>query len=128
MSLTTIEGAVLVIETAHKRRTSEQVAAWYTEVELRPGEYPIESAGPLPYFRSARVPGVIVDEHFPSMFGGVAYGPGRKDGIGEETVYWVHLPDKCEEDGEYGANGRVRFNVHNQGKARIELRRVEVAA
>lgn len=120
--------AVLVVEEAHTRRTTEQVAAWYTEVELQPGEYEIIAPGPLDYFRAAKVDGVITDEHFPSMFGGVAYTAGRKDNIGKPTTYWLSLPDKCDDEAsEYGRKGRERFNEFNAGKAHIEMRTYEPA-
>lgn len=116
---------VLVVEQAHTQRTSEQVACWYTEVELEPGEYPIEQTAQHGFQsrRWALIPGTITDENFPSLFGGVAFSPGRKDNIGKNTTYRMYLPDSCDEpDSDYGTYGRDNFNRHLAGKARIELR------
>lgn len=113
----------LHILTEHKRRTVEQTACWYTEIELKPGEYEIYCPeGSLKYFRYARVPGVITKEHYPSGFGGMYYAnPNDGKNVGNETVYVMKLPDSCDDpENEYGRLGRERFNEYNEGKAEIK--------
>lgn len=109
--------AYLVIEQPHRRRTVEQNAAWYTEVELTPGRYPVLAPGPLPYFRKAVVDGTVVDESFAPMFAGVAYGPGSKRHVGQPYRYWHPIPDNAETRPEAVA----RFNEQHAGRARLEL-------
>jgi hypothetical protein len=98
-------------------KTVEQTACWYRKIELDPGEYEIEALGPLPYFRHVRVPGTIIEEHFPSGFGGMYYAnPNDGKNVGKRTVHVMSLPDSCDrEDNNYGWMGRDRFNAYHKG-------------
>lgn len=52
-------------------RNSFEVAAWWSDVLLEPGTYEVTANG---YYAFYTVPGTIVSEYTPSLFGGVAVG------------------------------------------------------
>jgi hypothetical protein len=77
-----------------------EVAAWWTQVRLAAGPVPLvatfegwsPATGGLAYFVGATVPGVIVDEYTPSLYGGVPTGGRRNDPwrIGQPLVWQFH--------------------------------------
>jgi len=68
-----------------------EVAAWYTNIRVPPGDYPL--MGRVEHGRvdrcTARLPGVIVDEYHAAPQGGVAVGsaPYVPRGLGQPAVY-----------------------------------------
>lgn len=61
-------------------------AGWWRKVKCEPQEVEITSNG---YWVCWGFDGTVTDEHFPAMFGGVAYGACRKDGVGEKATHTV---------------------------------------
>jgi len=68
-----------------------EVAAWYTNIRVPPGDYPL--TGPIEHGRvgrcTARLAGVITDEYHAALWGGVPVGrePYVSRGLGQPAVY-----------------------------------------
>jgi hypothetical protein len=60
-----------------------EVAAWYSDVELQPGDYDVTTNG---YWVFASIPGKTVSKHTPSLFAGVAIPSGEPQGAGHPDV------------------------------------------
>ena len=88
----------IVVEPGTRVRKHYEVAAWWTLLELEPGRYPVVARGisclddPVPYWAMVSIPGTIVEEFFPSLFGGVAYGlPDPSKNAGREDRYSMQM-------------------------------------
>ena len=96
-----IKGRTLVIEEGEKVRRHFECAAWWQEIELEGGEYPIRDIPRRGYHGQvyATVPGRIVRQYFPSQFGGVTYGNKGVEELDESTVYnWQSYAYLCKEE------------------------------
>ncbi len=90
----------LTIHTGVKRDRHYEVAAWWTTIALEPGTYPVYKTtwGSTQPRVSVTVPGTVVDENMPALFGGIPMTRGRNEKhIGEPTSLIIH---GCE----YAAN------------------------
>lgn len=78
-------GTVTVRE-PRKETIHSEYAAWWTDVELVPGVYPvtINDRGDL----TARIPAIIVHEENASHFGGVAVGGSTQRRTGQQTDWF----------------------------------------
>lgn len=68
-----------------------EVAAWYTRVQVPAGEYDLTATfaeGNRAYWVMVAMPGTIVEEYTPSLFGGVVIGKGNGDQrVGQPMTY-----------------------------------------
>lgn len=81
-------GTLRVPEARIFRRNSE-FAAWWTDIRVTPGTYPLLWTNQGYGWVSAALPGVVVDESNASHFGGVAMGVSHRRNIGKpETYHW----------------------------------------
>lgn len=98
MAVKQVQIGVLLIPTDEVFRNEFEVAAWYQDVKVPAGEYPIyayidiESGEvcrwPLP---QAVLPGVIVASDYSPLFGGVPIGSKRNEDVGKPANYvWTH--------------------------------------
>lgn len=72
----------------HIYRTGYECAAWYTDVLVKAGRYPIMRTGTgRSASYSAKLPGTCVAEDFTPLWGGVPIGPSRQDGVGQPATY-----------------------------------------
>jgi len=94
-----IKGRTLIVEDGEKVRRNFETAAWWQEIALDGGEYPIRDMPRPPHgMVYATVPGRIVRQYFPSLFGGVAYGNRGIEELDEPTVYhWQSYAYLCKE-------------------------------
>ena len=74
------------IEGGRTERQYYEVAAWYRDILLIPGEYWLETNG---YYARWTAPGTIIEDYTPALFGGVMMGslPQNKDRVGTVTEY-----------------------------------------
>lgn len=93
---------VLVIEAPREAQITTEYAAWWTDVELSPGEYEVRcSRGD---YLGAAIPARITHERNASHLGGVAMGPDVQRRTGEMTTYhwnaYAHAVAKALAEGE----------------------------
>jgi len=99
MSSYRIKIGTLILKQATVKRLSYECAAWYSDVKVEPGEYPIYAYVDWTYdfhgFRLTRIlalcPGVTVAADFTPMFAGNPIGKSR-DYRGEEAQATIELP------------------------------------
>ena len=60
-----------VLETVEVFQELFECAAWYRNIEVQPGEYPITTDG---YWIFVKLDGVIVSDNFQSLFAGMPIG------------------------------------------------------
>jgi hypothetical protein len=77
----------LRIRTDKVFRQHSEYAAWWTDIRVPAGVYPILSRPENKEWVGAALPGVITDEANAPHLGGVAVGPDRKDRAGKPATY-----------------------------------------
>ena len=74
---------------------SYECAAWYQDIEVQPGEYPVYAyiqEGRVKYFL-VTLPGIVVASDFSSHFGGVRYGSNVDKDKGQPGTYHIQIYD-----------------------------------
>jgi len=98
-----IRVGTIVIDKPLKSTRTYEVAAWFTELELTPGEYPLYLSFShiyrKPTLTSGDIPAVIVDENTQSLYGGVPVGKQDKGNIGKSATH------KIQVGGDYSSGG-----------------------
>jgi len=85
-----------------------ECAAWYTDIEVQPGVYPVTTDG---YWLFVELPGVIVSDNFQSLFAGMPIGDAydRKQNAGKPATYWIQTQ-------EYAVKCNPRYNLTGEVK------------
>jgi len=76
------------------RTKSYEVAAWYQELKVEPGDYPVyatfedgKGGEALDTSVTWQIPGKVISSCFDSLFGGVPVTSNRNRGVGQHTTY-----------------------------------------
>ena len=84
---------VAAVEVLHN--ASYECAAWYQDIEVQPGEYPVYAyiqEGRVKYFL-VTLPGTVAASDFSSHFGGVRYGSNVDKDKGQPGEYHIQIYD-----------------------------------
>lgn len=82
----TFKVGTVTFDEPYEGNISYETAAWYTTYALQPGTYDVYGTYERSHLRpdqmefrmfTGEIPGIILDDHTPSMFGGVAYGSNQ---------------------------------------------------
>lgn len=82
-----------VLTQSHTFRRTFETAAWYEDVLVAPGTYPVmghfDARGVLTSYPQATIylPGIVTASDFTSQFGGVPYGNQKDKNVGQESSY-----------------------------------------
>jgi hypothetical protein len=94
---------VVVPPNSQYTKRNYETASWWTKYDLQPGEYEVIN-GFTPkrsYGWGFQVPGVIVEDNFPSSFGyGTTLPYDRNKNTGKEVIVWHPFPDDYLHDDE----------------------------
>lgn len=106
-------GWAVLDQPMHYHKADYETASWYTDYEIKAGAYPVYLHTRLKSLFYYVDDALVLDEHFPALFGGVSIGSQlNKPNVGRLTRIIRSLPDlyamPIYREGVYVASG-VRF-------------------
>jgi hypothetical protein len=96
---------IAVVEDGTEARRGYEVAAWYDRLVLEGGRYPLRKSS-ISGILTAAIPARLIEQHTPSLFGGVPTGGGAINAPKDEPTTYARTDEERVADEDAAADAR----------------------